>query len=97
MCTCDKEETLASEGIEAGWDPLWKAVNREFEEEIQALSNLQTLVGCMFYVWEVNHITIAWTEAVKEKFATNRDKHVGVLSTIIDPSCVSEISLLSCF
>lgn len=77
------------------WDPLWKEINIEFEEELALRPELECLSNKMFYVWEGNHRTVAWRAAIKEKFSLVRKKHCRVLCTIIDPTKVSEIALLS--
>ncbi|KAI5068628.1 hypothetical protein GOP47_0016973 [Adiantum capillus-veneris] len=44
---------------------------------------------------EGNHRTVAWIAAIREKFSTCKEKHCRVLCTIIDPTKVPEIALLS--
>lgn len=70
-------------------------VNDEFEKELESDPKLSSLCGHMFFVWEGNHRTVAWTQAIKEKFSTSKEKHSRVLCTIIDPTKVPEIALLS--
>lgn len=96
MWTLDREEQLITDEIQQTWDPIWMEINQEFEEELASRPELESLVGHMFFVWEGNHRTVAWTEAIREKHLTVRTKHVRVLSTVIDPTAVSEIALLSC-
>lgn len=88
LCICVDE-------LKENWDPLWVEINAEFEMELQNNPKLSQFVDHMFFVWEGNHRTVAWIEAIKEKFSTSREKHCRVLCTIIDPTKVSEIALLS--
>ncbi|MCO5556645.1 hypothetical protein L7F22_010196 [Adiantum nelumboides] len=97
ICTYLGETTLVDEGIMNKWDPLWIEINKEFEEQISSNPILGILANHMFYVWEGNHRTVAWMDAIQERFFDRKEKHVCVLSTIIDPRKVSKISLLSCF
>ncbi|MCO5573887.1 hypothetical protein L7F22_027662 [Adiantum nelumboides] len=97
LCTFLGECTLVSDAILESWDPFWVEINKEFEEELKEDPALSILSNHMFYVWEGNHRTVAWLEAIQERFFERKEKHVRVLSTIIDPRKVNEISLLSCF
>lgn len=81
--------------IKEHWDPLWREINEEFELELKCQPKFGELSNHMFYVWEGNHRTLAWTEAIREKFSTSKEKHCRVLCTIIDPTKVPEIALLS--
>ncbi|KAI5064953.1 hypothetical protein GOP47_0019648 [Adiantum capillus-veneris] len=81
--------------IKANWDPFWIEVNEEFESELRKDTRLKDLSNQMFYVWEGNHRTVAWIAAIREKFSTCKEKHCRVLCTIIDPTKVPEIALLS--
>ena len=78
------------------WDPIWLDINSKFEEEIAFREDLAMLKGRMFYVWEENHRTMAWMTCIKERWQHDHAKHIRVLCTIIDPSKVSELMLLSC-
>ncbi|KAI5054805.1 hypothetical protein GOP47_0029950 [Adiantum capillus-veneris] len=93
--TCKKENSIVTDDIKKKWDPLWREINEEFESELKGQSRFAELSDHMFYVWEGNHRTLAWTEAIKEKFSTSKEKHCRVLCTIIDPTKVPEIALLS--
>lgn len=97
LCTCLGETTIVDNTIMSSWDPLWVEINKEFEEEISVCPSLKQLSNHMFYVWEGNHRAVAWMQAIQERFLHRKEKHVRVLSTIIDPRKVSEISLLTCF
>lgn len=97
LCTFLGESTLVNDAILESWDPFWVEINKEFEEELKADPALNILSNHMFYVWEGNHCTVAWLEAIQEQFFERKEKHVRVLSTIINPRKVSEMSLLSCF
>ncbi|KAI5055425.1 hypothetical protein GOP47_0028946 [Adiantum capillus-veneris] len=90
-----REESLVTDEIKATWGPLWNEINDEFKCELKKKPKFQVLVNHMFYVWEGNHRTVAWTEANKERFSTSKEKHCRVLCTIIDPTKVLEIALLS--
>ncbi|MCO5608266.1 hypothetical protein L7F22_062472 [Adiantum nelumboides] len=93
--TCGEEQTLVTDDIRRDWDPLWIEINNEFEEELASKSNLGSLCNKMFYVWEGNHRTVAWQAVINEKFSMVKEKHYRVLCTIIDPTKVSEIALLT--
>ncbi|KAI5064833.1 hypothetical protein GOP47_0019528 [Adiantum capillus-veneris] len=95
LLTCKREESLVIDEIKATWGPLWNEINDEFECELKKKPKFQDLVNHMFYVWEGNHRTVAWTETLKERFSTSKEKHCRVLCTIIDPTKVHEIALLS--
>ncbi|MCO5548748.1 hypothetical protein L7F22_002209 [Adiantum nelumboides] len=97
ICTYLGETTLVDEGIMNKWDPLWIEINKEFEEQISSNPTLGILANHMFYVWEGNHRIVAWMDAIQERFSDRKEKHVCILSTIIDPRKVGKISLLSCF
>lgn len=86
---------VVSEDIEMKWDGIWQEVNMQFEEELQKKQELQVFFGKMFFVWEGNHRTVAWMQAIKESYERNRGKHCRVLCTVIDPTKVSKIALLS--
>ncbi|KAI5082090.1 hypothetical protein GOP47_0001833 [Adiantum capillus-veneris] len=95
-----KEEKKVTDEIMKEWDPLWNEVNEEFEMDLQnnpKFDNpkLSNFVGHFFFVWEGNHRTVAWIQAIKEKISTSKDKHCRVLCTIIDPTRVPKIVLLS--
>ena len=77
------------------WDPIWRQINQEFEDELVLLPHLASLSMKMFYVWEGNHRLIAWKCAIRDMFPDNKEKHYRVLCTIIDPKRVSEIALLT--
>ncbi|MCO5590991.1 hypothetical protein L7F22_044967 [Adiantum nelumboides] len=77
------------------WDAIWKDINDEFEQELSKSMQLKELSNDMFYVWDGNHKSVAWMEAIQEKFSNSKKKHCHVLFPIIDPTKVSEIALLS--
>lgn len=93
--TRDKAVSIVDEAFKREWDPLWHEINEEFEAELMQKEHLQGLAGHMFYVWEGNHRTVAWLSSIKECFKETKVKHCRVLCTIIDPSKVSEIALLT--
>ncbi|MCO5602547.1 hypothetical protein L7F22_056680 [Adiantum nelumboides] len=81
--------------IKNNWDAIWKDINNEFEQELSKSMQLKDLSNHMFYVWEGNHKTMAWMEAIQEKFSNSKEKHCRVLCTVIDPTKVSNIALLN--
>ena len=91
------ETTLVDDAIMSKWNPFWMEINKELEEQLVFNLALSILSDHMFYLWEDNHRTVAWMEAIQERFLNRKEKHVCVLSTIIDPQKVSKILLLSCF
>ena len=89
--------TVVDDNAMKRWDAIWHQINEEFECEIRSRDELCFLSGKMFYVWEGNHRTVAWMAAITERFVNTRAKHCRVLCTLIDPTRVSEIALLSSF
>lgn len=83
LCTYLGETKLVDDAILGGWDPLWVEINKEFEQELSLDPFLQKMSNHMFYVWEGNHQTVAWMQAIQERFLHRKEKHVCVLSTII--------------
>lgn len=96
LWTCHREETWVTENIMAEWDPIWRERHEEFEAEISNREEYGMLSNRMFYVWEGNHRTVAWQAAIKERFSKTKNKHYRVLCTVIDPTRVPEIALLTC-
>ncbi|MCO5561207.1 hypothetical protein L7F22_014828 [Adiantum nelumboides] len=85
----------AFDDIKNKWDAIWKDINNEFEQELSKSVQLKDLSSHMFYVWEGNHKTVALMEAIQDKFSNSKEKHCCVLCTIIDPTKVSKIALLT--
>ena len=86
---------MNKEAIMEEWDPIWRQVNLEFEEELVLHPQFECLSQKMFFVWEGNHRTVAWQSAIQEMYSSNKDKHCRVLCTVIDATKVSEIALLT--
>ncbi|KAI5059181.1 hypothetical protein GOP47_0025500 [Adiantum capillus-veneris] len=99
LWTFKRDQTIATDDIKEKWDPLWIEINEEYELELKSKPRFADLSDRMFYVWEGNHRTLAWTEDIKEKFSTSKERHCRVLCTIIDPTKVPEIALYehACF
>ncbi|MCO5561206.1 hypothetical protein L7F22_014827 [Adiantum nelumboides] len=81
--------------IKNKWDAIWKDINNEFEQELSKSVQLKDLSNHMFYVWGGNHKTVAWMEAIQDKFSNSKEKHCCIQCTIIDPTEVSKIALLT--
>ncbi|MCO5613021.1 hypothetical protein L7F22_067295, partial [Adiantum nelumboides] len=77
------------------WDPVWNDINDEFEAELRQKPKFEDLRDHMFYVWEGNHRTLAWIEAIREKLSTSQERHCRILCTVIDPTKIPEFALLS--
>lgn len=86
---------ICLDDIMLDWDPLWIDINKEYEQELSLRPELAILSNKMYYIWEGNHRNVAWRATIKEKFSMVREKHCRVLCTIIDPTKVPEIALLS--
>ncbi|MCO5582296.1 hypothetical protein L7F22_036188 [Adiantum nelumboides] len=95
LWNCHKEKILISNDIKNKWDVIWKDINDEFEQELSKSVQLKDLSNHMFYVWDGNRRTVAWMEAIQEKFSNSKEKHCRVLCTVIDPTKVSEIAIFS--
>lgn len=89
------EDIAVTPATRQAWDPHWQSVDKEFERELRGKKNLSFLSNKMFYVWEGNHRTLAWMELINEKYRENKSWHFRVVSTVIDPSKLSEVSLLA--
>jgi hypothetical protein len=48
-----------------GWGELWHAENDKFESLLRADSDLMSLSGCMFFVYDGNHRLLAWKECIE--------------------------------
>lgn len=83
--------------MRASWDAHWQTTDREFESELRSKKSLSFLSNKMFYVWEGNHRTVAWMELITEKYKDNKEWHLRVFSTVVDPTRLSEVSLLAGF
>ncbi|KAI5076135.1 hypothetical protein GOP47_0008200 [Adiantum capillus-veneris] len=85
LWTWKREEALVTDDTKATWDPFWNEINDEFESELRKQMKFQGLINHMFYVWEGNHRTVAWTEVIKERFSTLKEKHCRVYSQLLIP------------
>lgn len=95
LWTTNREETFVTDDVMSAWDDCWREVNEEFDQELQTNEEFKNLMGKMFYVWEGNHRTVAWMAAIKERFSNTKAKHCRILCTIIDPTKVPELALIT--
>ena len=77
------------------WDTHWQMFDKELKGELKGKKKLSFLSNKMLYVWEGNHCTLAWMELIFEKYKENKAWHFRVVSTVIDPSKLSEVTLLA--
>ena len=47
------------------WEELWNAENDKFESLLRADTDLMSLSGCMFFVYDDNHRFLAWKECIE--------------------------------
>ncbi|MCO5611907.1 hypothetical protein L7F22_066166 [Adiantum nelumboides] len=95
ISTCLMKETLVTGCYYFLLGPYLERCECWFEDELASQPQLESLSQKMFYVWEGNHRTVAWQDAIMEMFSTQREKYCRVLCTIIDPTKVFEIALLT--
>ena len=66
------------------WDPTWEALNKQFEEECDAVEAFRVLKDKMFWVFDGNHRLTAWS-AVARQFPEKRAYHPRVKFILLDP------------
>ncbi|MCO5563306.1 hypothetical protein L7F22_016946 [Adiantum nelumboides] len=85
------EENQVTDEVRASWSPLWQEVDSEFEKDLSGNSDWEFMRNKMFFVWERNYQTIAWSDCYKD----TKSRHIRVLCSLIDPTRVSKIALLA--
>ncbi|KAI5073103.1 hypothetical protein GOP47_0011116 [Adiantum capillus-veneris] len=91
----DGTTKLVDAKIQSTWDKHWVAINEEFEREIVEDPVWSCLFRKMFFVWEGNHRTASWMEAIKEVWSRDKERHVRIRAEFIDPEPKHEVKLLA--
>ena len=89
------ESILVTPHIQQTWDIHWQTVDKEFEGDLKGKKNQAFLSSKMLFLWEGNHCTLAWMELISKKYKENKAWHFRVVSTVIDPSKLNEVTLLA--
>lgn len=68
----------------SNWSPIWKNVDKAFEESLKLSLGLQKFSNKKFYVWDGNHRHLAWMALIEEFHSNKPDFHVAARSTLLN-------------
>jgi hypothetical protein len=74
--TSNKGEEERVTSYESSWSDNWRKKNTTFEELLLSDSDLWSLLGRMFYVWDGNHRLQAWYPYIERVHPNDEDWHV---------------------